>query len=145
MNTGDRLHTAREIRDMTMKEIGIEMHYPISSAAVRIAQYESGLRQPKAETLDQLAGILNVSRKALSGPEGYEVDDVMRFLFELEEEGYDVTIRPEDGKMLVTISSEKLNEPLLLWNEIRTRYHGKEISRKEYITWKFCYEVETKD
>ena len=140
MTKGNRIHTARTIRGKTMKELGIEMHYPINSAAVRIAQYEKGLRLPNDETLDQLSEVLDVSRKSLTGPEGYEASDVLRFLLELEDEGYDVTIKADGGDMIVIIRSEILNKPLITWNSIRTKYYKKEISRKEYITWKFCWD-----
>ena len=140
MNTGDKIRKARELRGMTMREIGLEMHYPYKSAAVRIAQYEAGLRQPNSKTLDQMAEVLNVNRKALAGPEGYEVEDVIRFLFDLEDIGYDVVIRPEGEKLVVVISSDELTAPLIEWNEIRTRYRNQELREKEYITWKFCWE-----
>lgn len=140
MKTGKRIHSARLLKDKTMKEIGIEMHYPISSAAVRIAQYEKGLRIPNDETLDQLAKVLQVNRKALTGPEGYETDDVIRFLLELEDEGYDISIRADGSDMIVMIKSESLNKPLMVWNSIRTEYYNDEISRKDYITWKFCWD-----
>ena len=140
MNTGERIHNARIMRDKTLKELGIEMHYPIRSAAVRIVQYEKGLRIPTDETLDQLAKVLDVNKKALTGPEGYEVADVLRFLLELEDEGYDVTIEARGGDMIVIIKSDKLNKPLIAWNSIRTQLHNNEISRKDYITWKFCWD-----
>lgn len=145
MNRGDKIRKARELRGMTMREIGLELHYPYRSSAVRIAQYEAGLRQPKDSTLEQMAQILNVSKKALSGPDGYEVEDVIRFLFELEDAGYDVSIRPEKEKLVVVITGDELQTPLLEWNEIRTRYRSSDIDEKEYITWKFCWEAEPKN
>ena len=93
MNTGERLQSARKVRGLTQMELGLEMHYNYRSAAVRIAQYENGLKNPSSETIDALAGALGISRKALTGPEGYEVEDVIRFLFELEDQGYSVEIR----------------------------------------------------
>jgi len=39
MRCGDRLRRARTLRGMSMKELGLEMHYPYKSADIRIAQY----------------------------------------------------------------------------------------------------------
>ena len=47
-------------RNITQKELGRRLGYGESSADVRIAQYESGQRTPKQETLIRIAEILEV-------------------------------------------------------------------------------------
>ena len=36
MNSGERIKAARNFRGMTLRELGIELHYPYKSADVRI-------------------------------------------------------------------------------------------------------------
>ena len=91
-SSGERIKEARNLRGMTQKELGLEMHYPYKSADIRIAQYESGTRGIKRDVIDQLAEILKVNPEALIGPVGYDRQDVMRILFDLESKGYDVDI-----------------------------------------------------
>lgn len=139
MNTGERIQNARREMGMTQLELGLEMHYPYKSAGVRIAQYENGLKKPKDKTIDQLAAALGVSRKALTGPEGYELEDVMRFLFELEDNGYEIEIRRRGQETVIEVSDGALSEPLEQWRKIRNRYQRDLISLNKYVTWKLCW------
>lgn len=139
MFTGERLATARKAKGMTQLELGLEMHYPYRSAIVRIAQYETGLKRPSAETLDALADAMQISRKALTGPEGYEVDDVMQFLFELEEHGYHVEVRRRDREIVAEISGGNLDDSLKEWRRIKKRFKKDVITENQYLMWKLCW------
>ena len=140
MNFGERLQIARKARGMTQKELGLEMHYPYKSADVRIAQYENSMRVPGDETVDELASALSVSAKALKGPEDYSPADVMRILFEMEEQGYRVEIRRINNEVFVQIHSEKLTGMLLEWRKVQNKLKMEKLSQKEYLTWKLCWE-----
>ena len=50
MQIGERIKKIREFRDITQKDLGVDLGFPANSAAVRIAQYENGSRIPKKET-----------------------------------------------------------------------------------------------
>ena len=140
MNFGERLQTARKARGMTQKELGLEMHYPYNSADVRIAQYESSIRVPGDETIEELAKALEVSSHALKGPEGYSPADVMRILFEMEEQGYRVDIRRINNQVVVQIHNAKISGMLLEWRKAQNKLKMEKLSRKEYLTWKLCWE-----
>lgn len=139
MNSGDRIKAARTMRGMTLKELGVEMHYPYKSADVRIAQYESGKRGIKDEVIEQLAQVLKVSPEALRGPVGYDNNDVMRILFDLEEHGYAIDIHKKGEHIIVEIMADKLADPLEEWKRIKTRRKLERMSEKAYIEWKFCW------
>ena len=141
MNTGERIQNARKVRGLTQMELGLEMHYNYRSASVRIAQYENGLKNPSSETIDALANALGVSRKALTGPEGYEVEDVIRFLFELEEQGYNVEIRRRGKELVAEISGARLKEALEQWKKIQGRYRNNALTKNQYLTWKLCWTI----
>jgi len=140
MNFGERLQTARKTRGMTQKELGLEMHYPYNSADVRIAQYESSMRVPGGETIEELAKALKISPYALKGPEDYSAADVMRILFEMEEKGYRVDIRQINSQVVVQIYNEKLTGMLLEWRKVQNKRKMEKLSQKEYLTWKLCWE-----
>ena len=139
MNTGERIKAARNFRGMTMKEVGIEMHYPYKSADVRIAQYESGKRRIRREIIDQLADVLNVSPEALIGPTGYDDNDVMRILFDLEERGYEIDIHKKANHYVIEISADNLAEPLNEWKKVKTRLKLERMSEKAYVEWKLSW------
>ena len=60
MKLGARIRKIRMFRNITQKELGRRLGYGENSADVRIAQYESGQRTPKQETLIRIAEILEV-------------------------------------------------------------------------------------
>lgn len=140
MNIGERILNARKVKGLTQKEVGLEMHYPYRSADIRIAQYEKGLRVPTSETISMLAKAMGVSESALTGPLGYDPKDVMRALFELEDQGYTVDVRQVQNQIVVQIYSEKLEEPLAEWKKVKNRFKLEQLSEKEYLTWKLCWE-----
>lgn len=140
--TGERIANARKVMGMTQRELGLEMHFRYNSAGVRIAQYEIGIKKPSPETIEKIAKALGVSRKALTGPEGYEPEDVMRFLFELEEHGYTVEICRREHEMVAVIRGEHLSQPLEEWRKVQGKHRRDMITMNQYLTWKLCWEVD---
>ena len=66
MAIGERIHFFRLLRGMTQKYLGMALGFPEKSADVRLAQYETGSRTPKADLTAALAQVLDVSPHALS-------------------------------------------------------------------------------
>ena len=61
MATGERIRFFRTLRGMTQKYLGMLLGFPPTSADVRMAQYESEDRTPKADLTAQMAEALDVS------------------------------------------------------------------------------------
>ena len=61
MAIGERIHFFRLLRGMTQKYLGMAVGFPEKSADVRLAQYETGSRTPKADLTAALAQVLDVS------------------------------------------------------------------------------------
>ena len=64
MAIGERIHFFRLLRGMTQKYLGMALGFPEKSADVRLAQYETGSRTPKADltvALDRKSTRLNSS------------------------------------------------------------------------------------
>ena len=69
MAIGERIRFFRNLRGMTQKYLGMRLGFPERSADVRLAQYETGTRTPKADLTEGLAFILDVSPQALNVPD----------------------------------------------------------------------------
>ena len=54
MAIGERIRFFRNLRGMTQKYLGQVVGFPEKTADIRMAQYESGSRTPKAELTESL-------------------------------------------------------------------------------------------
>ena len=81
---------------MTQKELGMSVGFLPVSADVRIAQYESGSRKPKAELLASIAHTLGVTPVALTVPDIDSSAGLMQALFALEDQ-YSASRRQQDA------------------------------------------------
>lgn len=61
IKTGAKIKHIRQYRKLTMKALGELMGFDEKSAAVRIAQWEQGTRNPGSESIAQLSQALNIS------------------------------------------------------------------------------------
>ena len=57
MAIGERIRFIRNLRGMTQKYLGMAAGFDEKTADVRMAQYESGTRTPKADLTKTLAGV----------------------------------------------------------------------------------------
>ena len=85
MAIGERIRFIRNLRGMTQKYLGIEIGFPEKTADIRMAQYESGTRSPKADVTNEIAKALGVSPMALDVPNIESYDGVMHTLFTMED------------------------------------------------------------
>ena len=98
MAIGERIHFFRLLRGMTQKYLGMALGFPEKSADVRLAQYETGSRTPKADLTAALAEVLDVSPHALSVPDIDSYVGLMHTLFTLED-NYGLKISEMDGEV----------------------------------------------
>ena len=80
--------------------------FPERSADVRLAQYETGSRKPKAELTAALTQALDVAPQALDIPDIDSQIGLMHTLFALEDI-YGLTISETDGEVCLKISKDK--------------------------------------
>ena len=85
MAIGERIRFFRNLQGITQKQLGIFVGFSESTADVRMAQYESGSRGPKADLIKKLANIFDVSEKALEIPDIDSYIGVMHTLFAMED------------------------------------------------------------
>ena len=106
MAIGDRIRFIRNLRGITQKMLGIEIGFPERTADIRMAQYESGTRTPKADLTQTLAGIFDISPLALNVPNIEDERGLMHTLFALEDI-YGFKAEIIDGKVCLTVDADK--------------------------------------
>ena len=109
MAIGERIHFFRLLRGMTQKYLGTAVGFPERSADVRLAQYETGSRKPKADLTAALAQVLDVSPQALDVPDIDSQIGLMHTLFTLEDV-YGLTVSEADGEVCLKVSKDKGKE-----------------------------------
>ena len=129
---------------MTQKYLGTAVGFPEKSADVRLAQYETGTRTPKADLTAALAQVLDVSPQALSVPDIDSYIGLMHTLFTLEDI-YGLTVSETDGDVCLKVNRDKgkdaagLLKMLCAWKEQADKLSSEEISREEYDRWRYYY------
>ena len=101
ISPGQRIRHYRMLRGMTQKALGIAAGFPPEAADIRIAQYESGVRTPKHNSLCTLAEALGVLPSALDIPRIKSRDALTQLLLALEDEyGLTITITENDERSI---------------------------------------------
>ncbi len=144
MAIGERIHFFRLLRGMTQKYLGTAVGFPEKSADVRLAQYETGTRTPKADLTAALAQVLDISPQALDVPDIDSYIGLMHTLFTLED-NYGLTVSETDGEVCLKVNKDKgkdaaeLLKMLYAWKEQADKLSAEEISREEYDRWRYNY------
>ena len=144
MAIGERIHFFRLLRGMTQKYLGMSLGFPEKSADVRLAQYETGSRTPKADLTAALAEVLDVSPHALSVPDIDSYVGLMHTLFTLED-NYGLKVTEQDGELSLQVDLRKnkdaarLHEMLWTWREQAAKLEVGEISQEDYDRWRYHY------
>ena len=144
MAIGERIHFFRTMRGMTQKYLGMLLGFPEKSADVRLAQYETGARTPKADLTASLANALGVSSQALAVPDIDSYTGLMHTLFTLEDR-YGLTVDELDGEVCLRVNvcqgkdAARLHEMLCSWRQAAAMLKAGEISREDYDRWRYCY------
>lgn len=144
MAIGERIRFFRNLRGMTQKYLGTVVGFPEKTADIRMAQYESGSRTPKADLTENLAGVLGVSPLALSVPDIDSYLGLMHTLFTLEDR-YGLTIEKGENGVSMRVDPRKgkdateLFEMINAWAEQAEKYRKGDISREGYDKWRYNY------
>ena len=144
MAIGERIHFLRNLRGMTQKYLGQAVGFPEKTADVRMAQYESGTRTPKADLTKALANALEVSPYALDVPDIDSNIGLMHTLFTLEDlRG--LSVAEVDGEVCLKLDKSKgkvyheMSQMLFAWLEQAKKLEAGEITKDEYDRWRYRY------
>lgn len=144
MAIGERLRYFRQKLGLTQKQLGVAAGFPERSADVRLAQYETGTRTPKAELTQVLANALDVAPEALNVPDIDTYIGLMHTLFALEDI-YGLKIYQEDCTVYLKPDPFHSNEArhlydlMLAWNKQKQKLDAGEISQNAYDHWRYHY------
>ena len=144
MAIGERIRFFRNLRGMTQKYLGQAVGFSEKTADIRMAQYESGSRTPKAELTENLAGALGVSPLALSVPDIDSYLGLMHTLFALEDI-YGMKIDKLNDEVCIRLDKNRgtsyisLLERFTAWQKEAEKYRNGEISKEEYDHWRYTY------
>ena len=144
MAIGERIHFLRTLRGMTQKYLGVMVGFPEKSADVRLAQYETGARTPKADLTASLANALDVSPQALAVPDIDSYIGLMHTLFTLDDR-YCLQIDETDGEVCLKVDVRKnkdaaeLHKMLCSWRQAAAKLKAGEITQEEYDRWRYRY------
>lgn len=144
MAIGERIRFFRNMKGITQKYLGQVVGFPERSADVRMAQYETGSRTPKADLTKTLADFFGVSTNALTVPDIDTDIGLMHTLFALEDiRG--LTIGEIDGEICLRLDKSRgvtylaMFEMLSAWAEQAKKLKAGEISKEDYDCWRYNY------
>ena len=144
MAIGERIRFFRNRKGVTQKYLGQVMGFPERSADVRMAQYETGSRTPKADLIEALADFFGVSTNALTVPDIDSNIGLMHTLFALEDiRG--LTIGKINGEICLRLDKStrgtylSMFEMLSKWANEAEKLKAGEITKEEYDHWRYTY------
>ncbi len=144
MAIGERIHFFRNKCGMTQKQLGKLLGFPEKSADVRLAQYETGSRSPKADLTAALADALDVAPQALAVPDIDSYIGLMHTLFTLEDR-YGLHVDEVDGEICLKVNVRKnrdaaeLHQMLCAWRQAAAMLEACEITQEQYDNWRYHY------
>ena len=144
MAIGERIRFFRNMKGITQKYLGMVVGFPERSADVRMAQYETGSRTPKADLPKTLADFFDISPDALTVPDIDTDIGLMHTLFALEDiRG--LTIGEIDGEVCLRLDKSRgktyanMLDMLSAWAEQAKKLEAGEITREDYDRWRYNY------
>ena len=150
MAFGKRIKYFRNRKGMKQKELGELLGFLGKTSDVRVAQYETEARTPKADLVKEMAQIFGVSTRAINVPNIDSYLGLMHTLFALEDM-YGIKIGEIDGELCLQLDREHkeyqhLFTPFHAWQQMAAKLESGEISQKEYDNWRYNYpELDTSE
>ncbi len=144
MAIGERIRFFRNLKGMTQKYLGIQVGFPEKTADIRMAQYESGSRTPKADLTNNLAKVFEVSTSALNVPDIDSYNGLMHTLFTIEDL-YGLKITDKDGEICLHLDKGMginyltMFDMFSAWKEQSEKLKNGEITKEEYDNWRYNY------
>lgn len=153
MGVGFNIRNIRILRGMTQKELGMKAGFSVSTADVRIRQYESEKMVPKEDKLNAIAKALDVDVCAFTDHAITSDCDIMHIFFELENNFGLKLGKDNTGKTVLFFDEEhplgKFNNINLdNWYKIQSTFAidyknaNYEEKQKQYELWKCRYPLD---
>lgn len=138
MKIGQRIKKARLHRGLTQRELGLLVGFSKNSADVRIAQYESSSRKPKADIKERLSEVLKMNPRYFFMSEEFITEDIILIMLELDEK-LNIDLTPVYGKSRTRVSvhfdCELIDDFLIDWMKQKQALAKNTITKQQYIDW----------
>ena len=144
MAFGKRIKFFRNRKGMKQKELGELLGFLGKTSDVRVAQYETEARTPKADLVKEMAQIFGVSTRAINVPNIDSYLGLMHTLFAMEDM-YGIKIGEIDGELCLRLDKSKGTTYLSMfdmfhaWQEQAEKLKSGEITQEEYDQWRYNY------
>lgn len=144
MAIGQRIRFFRNRKGMTQKQLGKMLGFLGKTSDVRMAQYESETRIPKADLVKEMAKIFDVSTHALNVPDIDTYIGLMHTLFALEDI-YGLKISEINGELCIkldrsiTAPGSQLDSMFRAWNQQSNNLENGDITKDQYDEWRYKY------
>ena len=144
MAFGKRIKFFRNRKGMKQKELGELLGFLGKTSDVRVAQYETEARTPKADLVKEMAQIFGVSPRAINVPNIDSYLGLMHTLFALEDM-YGIKIGEIDGEVCLRLDKSAgttyttMFDMFHAWQEQAARLEQGEITEEEYDQWRYKY------
>ena len=144
MAFGKRIKFFRNRKGMKQKELGELLGFLGKTSDVRVAQYETEARTPKADLVKEMAQIFGISTRAINVPNIDSYLGLMHTLFALEDM-YGLKVKNVDGQPHLCLDSSisapgsSVDEMFRAWMEQADKLENGEISKEEYDKWRYKY------
>ena len=144
MAFGKRIKFFRNRKGMKQKELGELLGFLGKTSDVRVAQYETEARTPKADLVKEMAQIFGVSPRAINVPNIDSYLGLMHTLFALEDM-YGIKIGEIDGEVCLRLDKSTgstystMFDMFHAWQEQAEKLKSGEITQEEYDQWRYNY------
>ena len=143
MAIGQRIKFFRNRKGLTQKQFGEKLGFLGKTSDVRITQYESEVRVPKADLVKEMSDLLDVDPRALTVPDIDTQLGLMHTLFAIEDM-YGLKIDELDGEMVLRLDRFTPEFPALYdkfrtWLQEAKKLKGGEITKDQYDDWRYKY------
>lgn len=132
-NLNRNIQKIRLKRNLTMKQLGIDLAFNPKIADVRISQYESGVRTPKSKLISAFADELFVSEDYIKHANNH--DSIMFSLFEMQDE-WGIPFLENLNINMFENMPKQLKSYIEDWLEIRKEVSDNIKSYEDYEEWK---------
>ena len=119
---GQKIKKIRMLRRYTQKELGVMCGFSLSSADVRIAQYEKNKKIPREKILKAMCNALGVGEGALVHADMLSYQEMFYALFDMEDFHGLHPVKKEDGYYLRFGSDSIINDFLEEWYKMYQKY-----------------------
>ena len=143
MSIGERIRYFRKKKGVTQKFLGLQIGLSAESAEVRITQYETEKRVPKADRLLKIAQALDVSPRALDVSDQSSESGLMHTLFVLEDL---YGVRPDilNGELCLRLNGQGNEDHALmlllqLWHSQTEKVAEGKLSKDDYDHWRYHF------